>query len=187
VPSEEYRTRLESIVSAAAEVFRSHSYDAATLDHVAAALGLGKASLYYYVNKKSDLLRLVFDRAITAALTEVETLAHITDPRERLVALIRHQVRLVLGEPSLFAVFFDQRTGLEKSDLAQINLKERRYLRQFVLAVEAAMEAEVIPPGDPRMVANSIIGLTSWSYKWFDPHRDSPEEIADICCALIVR
>jgi AcrR family transcriptional regulator len=187
VPSEEYRTRLENIVSVAAEVFRSRSYDAATLDHVAAALGLSKASLYYYVNKKSDLLRLVFDRAITAALTEVEALAHITDPRERLIALIRHQVMLVLREPSLFAVFFDQRTGLEKSDLAQIGLKERRYLRQFVLAVEAAMEADVIPRRDPRLMANSIIGLTSWSYKWFDPRRDSVEEFADTCCALIVR
>jgi hypothetical protein len=49
------------------------------------------------------------------------------------------------------------------------------------------MEAGVIPRGDPRMVANSIIGMTSWCYKWFDPRRDSPEEFADICCALIVR
>ncbi|HVU72875.1 MAG TPA: TetR/AcrR family transcriptional regulator [Mycobacteriales bacterium] len=186
-PSQEYRARLEDIVSVAAVVFRTNGYEAGSLDDVAAALGLRKASLYYYVKKKSDLLRLVFDRAITVALTEVETLAHITDPRERLAALIRHQALLVVRDPSLFAVFFDQRAGLEKADLADIGRKERRYLRQFVLAVEAAIDAKVIPPGDPRMIANSIIGLTSWSYKWFDPRRDSPEAFADTCCALVIR
>ena len=186
-PSQEYRDRLEDIVSVAAVVFRSNGYEAGSLDDVAAALGLRKASLYYYVKKKSDLLRLVFDRAITVALTEVETLAHITDPRDRLIALIRHQALLVVRDPSLFAVFFDQRAGLEKADLADIGRKERRYLRQFVLAVEAAIEAKVIPPGDPRMIANAIIGMTSWSYKWFDPRRDSPESFADACSALIVR
>lgn len=186
-PSQEYRDRLEDIVSVAAVVFRTNGYEAGSLDDVAAALGLRKASLYYYVKKKSDLLRLVFDRAITVALTEVETLAHITDPRDRLVALIRHQALLVVRDPSLFAVFFDQRAGLEKADLADIGRKERRYLRQFVLAVEAAIEAKVIPPGDPRMIANAIIGMTSWSYKWFDPRRDSPEGFADACSALIVR
>jgi AcrR family transcriptional regulator len=186
-PSEEYRERLENIVSVAAEVFTAQGYEAGSLDDVAAALGLRKASLYYYVKKKSDLLRLVFDRAITAALTEVDTLAHITDPRDRLVALVRHQALLVVGDPSLFAVFFDQRAGLAKDDLADIGRKERRYVRQFVLAVEEAMEAKVIPQGNPRVVANSIIGMTSWSYKWFDPRRDSPEEFADNCAALIVR
>jgi AcrR family transcriptional regulator len=186
-PSEEYRERLEDIVRVAAEVFRARGYDAGSLDDVAAALGLRKASLYYYVKRKSDLLRLVFDRAITAALTEVERLAHITDPRERLAALVRHQALLVVRDPSLFAVFFDQRAGLEIQDLADIGRKERRYVRHFVLAAEAAMDAGVIPPGDPRIVANSIIGMTSWSYKWFDPGRDSMEEFADNCVALIVR
>jgi AcrR family transcriptional regulator len=186
-PSREYLERLEDIVGVAADVFQSQGYEAGSLDDVAAALGLRKASLYYYVKKKSDLLRLVFDRALTVALTEVETLAHLTDPKEKLTALIRHQALLVVSDPSLFAVFFDQRAGLEKEDLADIGRKERRYLRQFVLAVEAAMAADVIPPGDPRMVANAIIGMTSWSYKWFDPRRDTAEDFAELCCRLVVR
>ena len=186
-PSEDYRRQLEKIVTVAAGVFRERGYDAGSLDDVAAALGLGKASLYYYVKRKSELLRLVFDRAITVALAEIDAIYAIPDPRKRLVAMIRHQALLVVGDPSLFAVFFDQRTGLEPADLAEIRTKERRYARQFVLAVEAAMEAKVIPAADPRIVANSIIGLTSWAYKWFDPARDSAEEFAETCVGMIVR
>jgi AcrR family transcriptional regulator len=187
VPSEEYRDRFQNIVTVAAEVFQAKGFEAGSLDDVAAALGLRKASLYYYVKSKSDLLRLVFDRAITAALTEVDRLAHITDPRERLIALIRHQAQLVVRDPALFSVFFDQRSGLADEDMAELGRKERRYVRQFVLAVEAAMDAGVIPKQDARATANTIIGMTSWSYKWFDPRRDSAADFADLCVALIVR
>jgi TetR/AcrR family transcriptional regulator, cholesterol catabolism regulator len=186
-PSAEYRARLESIVSVAAKVFHASGYEAGSLDDVAAALGLRKASLYYYVKRKSDLLRLVFDRAITVALSEVDRLGEITDPKERLAALIRHQATMVANDPSLFAVFFGQRSGLEAEDLADIGRKERRYIRQFMLAVEAAMEANILPKGDPRVVANAIVGMTSWSYKWFDPRRDSPTLFADSCVQLIIR
>jgi TetR/AcrR family transcriptional regulator, cholesterol catabolism regulator len=186
-PSAEYRERLESIVTVASKVFHANGYEAGSLDDVAAALGLRKASLYYYVKRKSDLLRLVFERAITAALSEVDRLAEITDPKERLAALIRHQAMMVTRDPSLFAVFFGQRSGLETQDLADIGLKERRYIRQFMVAVEAAMKAKVLPRGDPRLVANAIVGMTSWSYKWFDPRRDSPELFADNCVRLVIR
>lgn len=186
-PSAEYRDRLENIVSEAAKVFHANGYEAGSLDDVAAALGLRKASLYYYVKRKSDLLRLVFERAISTALGEVDRLAQIEDPKERLIALIRHQANLVTGDPSLFAVFFGHRSGLRASDLAEVSRKERRYVRQFVLAVEAAMEAGVLPAGDPRLVANAIVGMTSWSYKWFDSRRDSPTDFADTCVALVIR
>ena len=85
-----------------------------------------------------------------------------------------------------YAVFFGQRSGLQEDDLAEISRKERRYIRQFVLAVEAAIEAGVISPGDPRMIAHGILGMTSWSYKWFDPRRDTPEQFAECCVGLIL-
>ena len=100
-PSVEYRERLETIVSEAAKVFHASGYEAGSLDDVAAAIGLKKASLYYYVKRKSDLLRLVFERAITVSLSEVDQLAAVADPRERLAGLIRYQATLVASDPPL--------------------------------------------------------------------------------------
>jgi TetR/AcrR family transcriptional regulator, cholesterol catabolism regulator len=185
-PSDEYRQRLEIIVTKAAEVFKAQGYEAGSLEDVAAALGMSKASLYYYVKSKSHLLGLVFDRAISAALREIDALASDKDPRVRLAALVRHQAHLVVGDPALFGVFFDQRAGLRADDLAELVTKERRYVRQFVVAVEAAMKAGVIASGDPRVVSYCLIGMTSWSYKWFDPDRDTAESFADACIALVL-
>jgi AcrR family transcriptional regulator len=185
-PSPEYRQRLESIISVAASVFHTNGYDAGSLDDVAAALGLTKASLYYYVRGKSDLLRLVFERAIDAAVEDVDRLAETGDPEERLVALIRYQAELVTRDPALYAVFFGRRSALEPAVQADLGAKERRYVGHFIHAVEEAIAAGLLAPGDPRMVANAILGMTSWSFKWFDPKRDSPEKFADCCVAMVL-
>ena len=68
VPTDEHRERRDHIVAVAMTVLRERGYGAGSLDAIAAALGLRKASLCYYVHSKSDLLTLVFDRAITDAL-----------------------------------------------------------------------------------------------------------------------
>lgn len=185
-PSPEYRARLIEIVETAARVFRAKGYDAGSLDDVAAELDLRKASLYYYVRSKAELLYRVFDRAITTALASIESSLEIEDPRERLASLISHQAVSVAGEPSFFSVFFDQRPRLASDYEAEIRAKERHYLRVFADAVAAAVEQGELPGIDPRYGAQAILGMTSWSYKWFDPVRDDAEEFARTCVDLVL-
>lgn len=184
-PSPEYRARLDEIVALATEVFRQKGYDAGSLEDVAKELGLRKASLYYYFESKSALLHLIFERAIDDALQRIASIAIIEDPRDRLEALIRHQAIRVASEPSLFTVFFDQRPSLNAADYNKILAKERAYVRAFADAAQLGRDAGILPDADPRTLADILLGMTNWSYKWFDPDRDDPEAFADICVALI--
>ncbi|MCF7550766.1 TetR/AcrR family transcriptional regulator [Pseudonocardia sp. WMMC193] len=170
----------------AAVVFHEKGYDAGSLDDVAAAMGLRKASLYHYVRSKSHLLYLVFDRAITLALARLDELGGIVDPRERLVALVEHQVRLIAEDPSLFAVFFDQRPRLDGPFDSEIRAKERTYVGRIGAVVGAAVDADVLPAVDTRYAAHAVLGMTSWLYKWFVPGRDDPVETARTMVRLIV-
>ena len=185
-PSNDYIARLEEIITVATQVFRERGYEAGSLEDVASALGLRKASLYYYVESKSALLHLIFDRAISDALREISRIVSIDEPRQRLEALIRHQALRVSTEPSLFTVFFDQRPGLRDEHYEDILAKERAYVRHYIDAVQDAIAVEALPRGDPRMLADILLGMTSWSYKWFDPSRDDPEEFADACVRLVL-
>ena len=185
-PSAAHRQRLEEIVEVAAQVFRRHGYDAGSLDDVAAELELRRASLYHYVRSKAELLHLVFDRAISRALERLEELTSIKDPRERLSALIRHQVLIIAEEPAMFTVFFDYRPRLDEAYEAAIRAKERRYIRVYIQAVRSAITAGALPGLDPRYGAQALLGMTSWTYKWFDPDRDDPELIAQAFTQLII-
>lgn len=184
-PSPEYRARLDEIVTTATNVFRQKGYDAGSLDDVANELGLRKASLYYYFESKSALLNLVFERAIDDALQEIASIAEIRDPRERVEALIRHQAVRVASEPPLFTVFFDQRPSLAADHHQEILAKERAYIHAFADATRSARDAGHLPDADPRTLANILLGMTNWSYKWFDPERDDPETFAATCVNLI--
>lgn len=186
-PTAEYVRRRDEIIETATRVFHARGYEAGSLDDVAAELDLRKASLYYYVDTKAQLLYLIFDRAISLALKRLDELSQLDDPRDRLAAFIAHQVSLVAGERSLFSVFFESRPRLDADYEEQIRAKERLYLRSFVEAVAAAIEAGVIPDIDPRYGAQAILGMSSWVYKWFDPGEDDWEKMAGDFIELVLK
>jgi AcrR family transcriptional regulator len=179
--------RRNDIIETATRVFHSRGYDAGSLDDVAEELGLRKASLYYYVESKAQLLYWIFDRAISVALERLDELAAISQPQDRLAALVAHQVSIVADERSLFTVFFESRPRLDPEYENAIRNKERRYLHHFADAVTAAVDAGVLPPIDPRHGAQAILGMTSWVYKWFDPAVDDRDEVAREFVAMVAR
>jgi AcrR family transcriptional regulator len=185
-PSADYVRRRQEIVDVAATLFQAKGYDAASLDDVAAALDLRKASLYYYVRSKAELLYLVFDRAISRALEDIQAIATTGSAAERLRKLIRHQVVTVASDPSLFAVFFDQRPRLESGYEGEIRDKERRYLHMYVDVVQAAIADQTITVDNPRYAAQLLLGMATWTYKWFDARRDDADAIADAAIQLVL-
>lgn len=185
-PSPEYLARREDIVAAAATVFQEKGYDAGTLDDVADALDLRRASLYYYVRSKANLLHMIVQRALDVALAEFDQYLHIEDPVERLEALIRHQVTTVASDPTLFSVYYDHRPRLEPQFEEETRERERRVLATYRRAVEEAIAAGAIVEFDSRYVTEAILGMTIWPYKWFRPGRDDVQTLADCCVALVL-
>jgi AcrR family transcriptional regulator len=184
-PSPDFVERREQIIAAAAKVFQEKGYDAGTLDDVAQVLDLRRASLYYYVGSKAKLLFMLFERGLEIALGKVDELVHLEDPAQRLEAFIRHQVRTVAGDPSLFSVFFDNRPRLDSEYEEAIRQKEHLYAQHYRDAVDAAVAAGVISAADSRYAAQALFGMTTWCYKWFRP-KDDIEAFADVCVSMVL-
>jgi AcrR family transcriptional regulator len=172
-------------VAIAADVFRAKGFDAATLDDVAEALDMRRASIYYYVKSKGELLYLVIERALRFALDRLSQLERVDDPRRRLAALIRHQVETITAETSFFGVFFDDRPRLGGHYEVEIRRREMEYYQIYVSAVRCAAEQGVIEPVDARFGAQAILGMTTWAYKWFAP-TDDVDAFADTCVELVL-
>lgn len=177
----------EEVIATAARVFQAKGYHAGSLDDVVAALDPDEPGLEQYVNSKEDLLYLIFDRAISLALVRLDELSAIADPRRRIGAFIAHQVLIVAEEPAMFTVFFESRPRLDANYEEQIRCKERAYLQRFIDVVAAGVEAEVLPPINPRFGAQALLGMSSWIYKWYDPAQDDWAALADDFVALVLR
>lgn len=171
-PSAKFLSRQEEIMTAAAKIFREKGYESGTLDDVGEALNLRGPTLYYYVKSKANLLYMIFQRTLDLGLADLDNLLCIDDPRERLAALIRHQVHIVAREADLFAVFFDHHPYLESQFEDEIRARERRYLNAFRQVVEAAAEAGVLRIGDAKYATRAIHTMTTYIYKWIRPGDD---------------
>ena len=178
-PSPEYVARQELILQTAAQIFASKGYDGGTLEDVADALGMRKASLYHYVRSKQDLLAQLFVRAFEKGVARLEEVAQTPDPAERLIAILRVYVDEMADHPGLVAAFAGGRPhfGDERDD--EFDANDRRMVRILERAVEDAVNVEALPPVDPHYGALAIIGMVSCVHRWYDPERDkTPEAIA---------
>lgn len=186
--SDEYKEKLSLIIDSAAKAFREKGYSRASLDDVAAIANVRKASLYYYTKSKHELLLAVFERALREGNEKIGELAKISDPVERLTVLIKFQIEMVTSDLDHFAVFFDEMSAKGDGQVKtpdHIRDLERKYFSVFRDTISYACRSGVIPNVSPQYAAQAIIGMTSWTYKWFDPTRHGADDFADTCIRLV--
>src|SRR5207248_6089517 len=88
----------QEILRTAARLFQQRGYDATSMNDVAAALKLSKGGLYHHFQSKDEILFEIMNHAMD--LTQERVLApvrNIADPQERLRALIRLHIEVVLS------------------------------------------------------------------------------------------
>src|SRR5437870_13893118 len=89
-----YDERLEHLLARAAKVFAEKGYHSTTMRDLAAASGMRRAGMYYYVRGKEELLALVQERCFARVLAGAEpAMAVAGDPGERLQGFIRPHVK----------------------------------------------------------------------------------------------
>lgn len=96
-PSNTEEKRKELLAKATA-CFKKFGYDRTTLDDVAKAMNLNKASLYYYVKNKEELFMDVLLQEATKRMTQLITEAEkIQEPVEQLVHFFKARVDVYIG------------------------------------------------------------------------------------------
>ncbi|WP_430335263.1 TetR/AcrR family transcriptional regulator [Rhodococcus sp. ACT016] len=92
--------RREQIVEAAGQVFAEYGITAATLEQVGERVGLSKASLYYYVASKDDLVASVLASVLASIDRRADELAgDTTDPLELLKMRAQAHVEIAIESP----------------------------------------------------------------------------------------
>jgi AcrR family transcriptional regulator len=190
--SEGYQTRRQEIVQMAASVFEEKGYEAATLNDIAERLGTDRASLYYYVGSKEDLLHEIVGSVLADNLAAAERIAaQDATPIEKIRALIEEMI-----------VSFDRHYPhmyVYIEDMARIARQDSKWARD-VVHVTKRFEAIVIDilkegraegsfrsdlPND--ICALALFGMINWTHRWYkpgSPHR--AQEIANTFCTLFL-
>ncbi len=177
------RDRRAEIYRSAARIFHRKGYHATSINDIAAAVGLTKAGLYYYIKGKQDLLFAIMSFAMDQLDEQViEPARRARDPRTRLETIVARHARLITQDSSALTILVNELEGLLPGDRADIIGRQRDYV-DFIAETLAALRDEGKVVGlDPTVGAFSLVGMILWISRWYraDGRLDGDEVVAEV-------
>lgn len=152
--------RRQQIAEAAYAVFREKGFKSATVEEIAARLGIDKATLYGYMARKEDLLYLLFQHYVPAMTRRLELVAQsIKDPRERVAALIDEQIRIVKEEPDLVLLTYRELRHLHHEAIGSVLEMIRANHTPFETAIRDGVESGAFRPLEPVIATHALLSM----------------------------
>ncbi|EHB58867.1 regulatory protein TetR [Mycolicibacterium rhodesiae JS60] len=175
------------VISDGARLFREQGYAVSTTRELSARLGITKASLYYHIASKEDLLRLIcleslhrVTESVTAAV-EAET-----DPLAKVRAVLSAHLESVLGDLDLHATMLQELRSLTGAYRDQVQLARDAYENLVVDVITEAQAAGALRSDlTVKVLAFGLLSLLNWTISWYRPGGGlTPSELADNFWAL---
>lgn len=178
------KTRRE-IVEAAAAVFRDMGYYRASMDDVAAALGIAKSSLYYYVPTKHDLL---FELVLPPYRESLEHLrqirrAELPAPAKVEQIVCRHLATVVRHHPAVSVYIADARHLEVPPELRDL---DRDYQQGVAEVIAEGVAEGTLRAHDPAVSAMAVVGMCNWFALCHRPGEQDPAAVAAQLTSMIL-
>lgn len=183
---QDHGSKREAVIRTAARAFDARGYHNTSLDDIAAALGVTKPTVYYYVSNKEQLLFECFRAGlepIRLALRRAEQ-AQGTG-RDRLREVIRDYAVAIASDYGWCMVRAEhQDLGSELG--AQVRVLKAEIDRGIRRLLQDGIADGSIAPLDPKLAAFAIAGALNWIAHWYRAGRSlTPEQVAETFVGLL--
>jgi AcrR family transcriptional regulator len=171
----------EMILEAAAQVFRQKGFHGASMQDIAEAVNLQKASLYHHVSSKQEILLALLDRALELLLERISAVANQRIPAdEKLQKMIRVYLQILAENTDLSAVLLFEHRSLESKQHARHVPNRDKFEALWRNVLAEGVAAGLFQCDDPAMTARAILGIMNWTITWYRPNGDlTIDQIAD--------
>jgi len=159
----------DAIVDIAVRVFLQRGYDGASLDQVAEAAGITKASIYYHADGKEALLARGAGRALDALFAVLEEPAALEGREiDRLKHVVRRTIEITVMRLPEVALLLRVRgnTATERWILEQ-----RRRFDRLVAAIvaEAQTKGQIRADIEAGLITRMLFGMLNSITEWYRP------------------
>jgi AcrR family transcriptional regulator len=169
--SASYEDQRDMILNRAARLFAKRGYPSTSMNEVADACGLSKATLYHYYRDKYSLLVSIADghvSRLTALVEDRQALA--LGGEARLRHFIHRIVEAYSGAQDAHRVLTEDVKFLEDGDRQRILDKERLVVTAFSRAV-TEMRPELADANLAKPLTMLLFGMVNWMFTWMKPDR----------------
>lgn len=164
-----YQDQRELILAHAAGLFARSGYPATSMNQVADACGLSKATLYHYFEDKYALLVSIADSHVSRLQRIVrEALAGNLAPESQMGELIARLVEEYADAQDAHRVLTEDVKFLQPEDRERILDKEREVVRGFADVV-GALRPDLRPAALATPLTMLLFGMINWLFTWMKP------------------
>jgi TetR/AcrR family transcriptional regulator, cholesterol catabolism regulator len=179
--TETYNRRRRELIEAAARLFREKGYAQTSLNDVANALKTDRASVYYYVSSKKELLHEVVRDVVAETANNAKRISESAGPApEKLRALIFSLMRSYAQNYPYQFVYIQEGMAVDSHGDAQLNRLGKQYEAALIDIINGGIrDGSFRNTGDSKIIAYGILGMLNWTHRWFNPSgRLTPDQVA---------
>jgi AcrR family transcriptional regulator len=164
-----YDDQREAILARAAHLFATRGYSATSMNEVAEACGLSKATLYHYYRDKDALLFSIADSHVERLQGIVaQAVAEAPDPAERLRVLVRLFVAEYADAQDAHWVLTGEVRFLGAADRERILDRQREVVAAFADVV-GALRPDLKKAALEKPLTMLLFGMVNWMFTWMKP------------------
>jgi len=171
----------DEILDAAAQIFGQKGFHAASMQDIAEAVKLQKASLYHHVSSKQDILLAILDRALDLLIECIQEVIALPLPSdEKLRQAIRVYLETLIEHRDLAAVLLLEHRSLEPEYHARHIPRRDRFETLWRELIQEGKQQDVFNCPDPALATRLLLGSLNWTITWYrDDGPLSPSTLAE--------
>lgn len=178
----------QEIFSAALRLFQEKGYHGASMQDLAEAMGMQKASLYYYIRSKEELLVHVCERGTGAFTQELyEIVASDASATDKLTRAIECYLVALCEQLDLFTVFLREQKFLGDEQKNKLRGEGEHHAELLAAILEQGIATGEFRTVNVMITTLAILGMCNWLYEWYSPNGAlKPREIAEMFTTLVL-
>jgi AcrR family transcriptional regulator len=179
----------EDILLSAAQIFRHKGFHGTSMQDIADAVHLQKASLYHHIRSKQEILLAILDQALDTLIADLRPIVGSDQPADvKLGAAMRAYIDRMTRNADLAAVLLLEHRSLEPALRTQHVQRRDRFESLWRQIIAQGMQEGVFRPVDESVVSFALLGVQNWLITWYrEGGRFRPEQLADQFIELFLR
>jgi AcrR family transcriptional regulator len=190
----EYTAKRHELVGLAVRVFKEKGFKATTLTDISKEAGIERATLYYYVASKEELLQEAVQYMLKNNLEEADRIVRRTDLDHRGKLMLLFKMLMVSYEqnyPHMYVYIQElmHEVPHDNSPWAKQMLRQtRRFEKMTITLIAQGIEhGEFRSDVSAQLATNGLFGMFNWTHRWFKPGgKLSAEEVAYQFCSIFL-
>lgn len=159
------------ILIAASKIIAEKGFHATSMQDIAEAVNLRKASLYHHVASKQEILVELLDIALDMLIEQLqEVISQNLPPREKFKLAMKVYLNTLISNRGLSSVLLIEHRSLDR-DLHARHVPQRdRFEALWRGIIDEGVAQGVFHTEDSHLAIKQVLGIANWTIMWFKPN-----------------